>query len=189
MKKFTILFLIVLLSTYNITYSQQDPVVQKIIEIGKTDNQSMHHLDILTNRFGGRPIGSDAYENAAEWAAYKFKQWGMEVEMDEVGELPVGFNRGPWFGKLLGENAMDLHFATPSYTSGTKGVQRGHVLIEPKTQSQFDAMKGKLKGAWVLVTGHNNGFPIDWSSKGDSIRAEAIKEEYRNRKRELGHSS
>lgn len=176
MKKFTILLLTILLSAYTLAYAQQDPVVQKIIEIGKTDNRSMHHLDILSNRFGGRPIGSDAYENAAEWAAYKFKQWGMEVEMDEVGELPVGFNRGPWFGRLLGENAMDLHFATPSYTSGTKGVQRGHVLIEPKTQSQFDAMKGKLKGAWVLVTGHNNGFPIDWSAKGDSIRAEAIKE-------------
>mgnify|MGYP007129175069 CR=1 FL=1 len=29
----------------------------------------MHQLDVLTNRFGGRPIGSDAYDNAAEWMA------------------------------------------------------------------------------------------------------------------------
>ena len=57
----------------------------------------MDHLDILCNRFGGRPIGSDAYENAAEWAASKFEDWGMEVDMDLAGELPVGFNRGPWF--------------------------------------------------------------------------------------------
>lgn len=58
----------------------------------------------------------------------------MQVEMDEAGEFPVGFNRGPWFGKLLGEEGMNLHFATPTYTSGTKGVQRGHVYLEPKTQ-------------------------------------------------------
>ena len=93
-------FLIINLSG-KISFSQSDKVVKKNIEIGKTDNQTMDHLDILCNRFGGRLVGSDAYENAAEWAAYKFKEWGMEVEMDEGGELPVGFNRGPWFGRLL----------------------------------------------------------------------------------------
>ncbi len=30
-----------------------------------TDNRVMHQLDVLTNRFGGRAIGSDAYGNAA----------------------------------------------------------------------------------------------------------------------------
>ena len=156
--------------------AQTDPVVDKIIAIGTADNQTMAHLDVLCNRIGGRPIGSDAYDNAARWAAGKFREWGMEVIMDEVGELPVGFNRGPWFGRLLSENGMALHFATPSYTSGTRGVQRGHVLIEPRTQSEFDRMKGKLKGAWVLIGGENEGWPIDISEKADAIR-DSIKAE------------
>jgi len=156
--------------------AQEDPVVKKIIEIGQTDNQTMQHLDVLCNRFGGRVIGSDAYENAADWAAYKFKEWGMEVIMDEVGELPVGFNRGPWFGRMIGGPEMTLHFATPSYTSGTKGVQRGHVLIEPKTQTEFDRMKGQLNGAWVLVSGNSSGWPIDISKAGDAKRASLIEE-------------
>ena len=71
---------------------------------------------------------------------------------------------------------MDLHFATPSYTSGTKGVQRGQVVIEPKTQADFDRMKGVLKGAWVLISGTNTGWPIDYSEKSDSIRAKIIAE-------------
>jgi len=150
--------------------AQSDPVMQKIVEIGNSDNRTMEHLDILCNRFGGRLIGSDAYENAAFWAASKFKEWGIEVVMDEAGELPVGFNRGPWFGKLLAENGMTLHFATPSYTSGTKGVQRGHVLIEPKTEAEFKRMKGALKGAWVLIGGKNDGWPIDISVEADSLR-------------------
>ena len=150
--------------------SAQDKVVQKIIEIGTTDNHSMEHLDVLSNRFGGRLVGSDAYENAAEWALYKFKQWGMEAYLDEAGEVPVGFNRGPWFGKLLGENAMELHFATPSYTSGTKGVQRGHVLLEPRTEAEFERMKGELNGAWVLIGGTSTGWPIDWSPEADAKR-------------------
>ena len=163
-----ILVLAVLLSVESM--SQGDPVMQRIVDIGNSDNRTMEHLDILCNRFGGRLIGSDAYENAALWAAYKFDQWGMEVVMDEVGELPVGFNRGPWFGKLLAEDGMTLHFATPSYTSGTKGVQRGHVLIEPRTEAEFKRMKGALKGAWVLIGGENNGWPIDISLEADSLR-------------------
>ena len=156
--------------------AQRDKVVKSIIEIGQTDNQTMNHLDVLSNRFGGRLIGSDAYENASLWCASQFKKWGMEVEMDEVGSLPVGFNRGAWFGRMLSENGMVLHFATPSYTSGTKGVQRGHVVLEPKTQAEFDRMKGILKGAWVLISGTNDGWPIDYSLSADSARAKIIAE-------------
>jgi len=134
----------------------------------------MHHLDVLTNRFGGRITGSDAYTNAALWCASEFKKWGMEVIMDEAGTLPVGFDRGPWFGRLLSDNGMDLHFATPSYTSGTKGVERGPVLIEPKTREEFDHMKGALKGAWVLISGKNTGWPVDFSQHADSLRAKVL---------------
>lgn len=157
-------------------FAQKDKVVKSIIEISQTDNQTMEHLDVLSNRFGGRLIGSDAYENASFWCAAQLKKWGMEVEMDEVGSLPVGFNRGPWFGRMLSENGMDLHFATPSYTSGTKGVQRGHVVLEPQSQAEFDRMKGILKGAWVLIGGTNNGWPIDYSLSADSARAKIISE-------------
>lgn len=153
---------------------QQSKVTQRIIEIGKSDNRVMNHLDVLCNRFGGRLVGSDAYENAALWCASEFRKWGMEVIMDEAGTVPVGFNRGHWSGRLLSDNGMTLHFATPSYTAGTKGVQRGHVLLEPKTPDEFNRMKGALKGAWVLIGGKNNGWPVDRSAKADSARAGII---------------
>lgn len=106
------------------------------------------------------------------------KSWGLDVKLEDAGSIPVGFNRGPWFGRLIGENSMPLHFVTPSYTSGTKGVQRGHVLIEPRTDEEFAQMKGRLKGAWVLISGTSRGFPIDHSAAGDSLRSK-IKEENR----------
>jgi len=173
MKK-TLLSVTVLLLLVTGVAAQRSDVVDRIIELGRTDNRTMHHLDVISNRFGGRLVGSDAYENAALWCASEFRKWGMEVIMDEAGSVPVGFNRGPWFGRLLAENGMVLHFATPSYTSGTKGLQRGHVLIEPKNQAEFNSMKGALKGAWVLIGGKNDGWPIDWSTKADSARAEII---------------
>ena len=154
--------------------AQNDPTVERIIEISTTDNRTMEYLDVLSNRIGGRLIGSNAYDNAVEWCASMFEKWGLEVWVQEAGEVPVGFNRGPWFGRMLGGDGMNLHFATPSYTVGTKGVQRGHVLKEPLTQTEFDRIKGKLDGAWVLIGGKNNGYPIDWTETGDSIRNAVI---------------
>lgn len=170
MKAKLLILLLLSLLLGSIALAQTDPVVEKIIEIGKTDNQTMDHLDVLCNRIGGRPVGSSAYESATIWAAGKFMEWGMEVILDEIGVLPVGFNRGPWFGRMLSEEGMILHFATPSYTAGTRGVQRGHVLIEPRTQAEFDRMKGTLNGAWVLILGENNGYPVDISARADSLR-------------------
>lgn len=170
MKKI-LLTLVAILILASWTNAQHGKVTDRIIELGTTDNQAMRHLDVISNRFGGRLIGSDAYENAAEWCASEFRKWGMEVIMEEAGTVPVGFNRGPWFGRMLSENGMVLHFATPSYTSGTKGVQRGHVILEPKSKEEFERMKGVLKGAWVLIGGKNNGWPIDWSERADSARA------------------
>lgn len=161
---------------FNSSFAQNDAVVKRIIEIGQTDNRTMQHLDVLSNRIGGRLSGSDAYNNAVTWAAAEMRSWGMEVSVEEAGVVPVGFNRGPWFGRLLGDNAMTLHFATPSYTSGTKGAQKGHVVIEPKSQEEFDRMKGILKGAWVLIGGSNNGYPIDFSVTADKRRDSIIAE-------------
>ncbi|NNM05236.1 MAG: M20/M25/M40 family metallo-hydrolase [Gemmatimonadetes bacterium] len=164
---------------------QEDPVVQKIIELGTTDNQVMKWADYATNRFGGRITGSDAYLNAAEWALWQFEEWGLEAYFDEVGEVDVGFNRGPWFGKMVVPEEKALYFGTPSFTAGTQGVQRGPVVIleadpfsipgrRPSPEdveakrlaveeaiAEVQADPAKFDGAWVLIAGESSGFGRD----------------------------
>jgi len=162
-----------------------DPVVKRIIELGMNDNQVMSWNDYASNRFGGRETGTNAYTDATAWAVWQFKQWGLEAELDEVGEVPVGFNRGPWFGKMIKPAEKALFFGTPSFTAGTKGVQRGPVVIlkvdpfsipgrnatpenvEKKRAAvqeaiaEVNANKSAFKGAWVLIPGENTGFGRD----------------------------
>ena len=49
----SILLIIFLLSAFTVS-AQNDPVIDKIIDLGKTDNKVMEHIDILTNRIGDR---------------------------------------------------------------------------------------------------------------------------------------
>ncbi len=167
--------------------AQGDPVVAKIIQLGTTDNQVMTWNDYASNRFGGRETGTNAYSDATEWAVWQFKQFGIEAVLEEVGEVPVGFNRGPWFGKMLKPSDKALHFATPSFTAGTKGIQKGGVVIlkadpfsipgrgaaaTPENRekkkaavqagiAEIDANKAAFAGKWVLIAGDITGFARD----------------------------
>ena len=152
----------------------QDKVVKKIIETGTTDNRTMEHADFLINRIGGRIVGSAALTEAEAWVKEQFESWGLEVMVQEAGQINVGFNRGPWYGRMLSEDGMNLHFGTPSYTAGTKGKQTGHVVLEPKTKGEFQRMKGLLKGAWVMLDSQSNGMAIDGSAKANEGRAEVL---------------
>jgi cyclophilin family peptidyl-prolyl cis-trans isomerase len=132
--------------------AQDDPVLAKVIDIGKNDNQTTRWLDILSNRFGPRISGTDAYNNAAQWALQQFKSWGLQAELQEAGEVPVGFSRGESYGKIVGTPDKYLFFATPAFSAGTKGRVRAPVVVLPAETAGVDAMKAKLKGAWVLAS-------------------------------------
>ena len=173
-KALTLLLLAALAGAFAFNASAQDKVVRKIIETGQTDNRTMQHDDFLCNMIGGRLIGSAALTEAEAWVKEQFESWGLEVMVQEAGEIAVGFNRGPWSGRMLSEDGMVLHFGTPAYTAGTHGKQSGPVFLEPKTRRDFDRMKGVLKGAWVLLDAESNGMALDGSDKANEKRAETI---------------
>lgn len=169
MKKLFSILLASALSCSSI-FAQDLKAEKRIAELGATENQTWNYLSTITSRFGGRLIGSAAYDDAAQWMLNEFKKLGIEAHLEEAGTVPLGFNRGPWFGKAIGKENFDLHFVTPSYTSGTPGRVKGHVVIEPRNQREFDRIKGKVKGAWVLVGGTSSGWPIFLNEKEDAIR-------------------
>ena len=155
----------------------QDKVTRKVLELGRTDNRTMEYADYIARNIGGRLVGTHMLNHAEDWVAEQFRSWGLEVTVQEAVEIGVGFDRGPWSGRLLSEDGMPLHFGTPAYTAGTRGPQKGRVLLEPKNQREFDRVKGALKGAWVLLeTGPDSGLALDASARADSTRAAQLAE-------------
>lgn len=175
MKKTVFSLLVLLLMSFSA--GAQDQVTKTLLQLGRTDNRTMEHADYIARNIGGRLVGSHMLNHAEDWVAQQFRSWGLDVQVQEAVVIGVGFDRGPWSGRMLSEDGMMLHFGTPAYTAGTCGPQKGRVYLEPKTQRAFDRVKGALKGSWVLLeTGKTSGLAIDASPKADSLRAAAVAE-------------
>jgi carboxypeptidase Q len=118
---------------------------------GFEKSRVMAHLDHLVNRIGPRLTSSDNLTVACEWARDEFAAMGLSgARLEQWGEMEVGFNRGPWWGRITSPIEKELVFGTDAWSAGTKGPARGPVLLSPKTEEELAAMRGKIRGAWVL---------------------------------------
>ena len=129
---------------------QRDAVVDRVIEIGRKDPQVMDHLSYLSEHIGPRLTGSPALNHAGEWAVAKFASFGLEARLEQWGEFPVGFDRGPSSGGMVAPTRVDYVFGTNAWTAGTPGPVRGPAVLSPKTIEELDAMRDRLPGAWVV---------------------------------------
>jgi carboxypeptidase Q len=136
--------------------------VERILSAAHEESQVMDHLDVLVNRIGPRLTSSDNLTNACEWTRERFASFGIDnARLEAWGEFPVGFNRGPWFGRVIQPEPRTLDFATMAWTAGTKGVVRGKAVLAPKDKKELIAAKesGSLAGAWVVVPRRSAGGP------------------------------
>jgi len=152
MRTIRCLLSIVYLVVWTLSFGQADPVVlAKIVDEGKNRNQVMAHLKYLTKKIGARLSTSENLDKAYEWTMKKFKEFGCKnVHLEEWGEWPVGFQRGKCSGMMLSPERVVFEFTTPSWTEGTRGKKKGLAVYAPATMDEFNAMKDKLKGAWVI---------------------------------------
>jgi hypothetical protein len=118
---------------------------------GLDKSQVMAHLDHLTNRIGPRLTSSDNLTAACEWARDTFKAFGIDnARLEQWGTFPVGFNRGPWWGRVVAPEPFELECNTDAWTAGTRKPSRGPLLLAPRDEEALTALAGQLAGAWVL---------------------------------------
>ncbi len=132
-----------------------DRDVARIIAAGKNGNRVMDHLNYLSRRIGARLTGSPNALKACEWTASKFREFGCEnVRLEEWGEMPVGFGRGPkQSAKIVAPVEKQMVFTTPAWSPGTNGPMRGQAVLEPRTLAEYEQAKGKLEGSWLVMRG------------------------------------
>ena len=141
--------------SYADTTPSAKELAAKILALAERDNQVMAHLDHLSNVIGPRLTGSDGINEAYAWTQAQFESWGLEARLEKWGEYPIGFNRGPWSGKVISKTSGEkpLVFGTQSWTAGTDGPVRGPALLEPGSEAEIAKLGDTLEGAWIISQG------------------------------------
>ncbi len=139
--------------------AQGDPaVIERIINEGKNNSQVWNYLEKLATEMGPRLTGSTRLHAANEWTRDEFARLGLtDAHLHQWGEIPVRFDRGPSFARIVEPIQMDLEFTTPAWSAGTDGSVRGAVIKEPTTLEEIEALGDKLQGAWILTQGRQRG--------------------------------
>ncbi|MGI9013495.1 MAG: M20/M25/M40 family metallo-hydrolase [Phycisphaerales bacterium] len=139
--------------------AQGDPeIVAKIIEEGKTNNHVWDHLLYLSEEIGTRLTGSSNLEEANKWTMAQFESFGLEnCHLHEWGTIPVRFDRGESFARIIEPIGVPLEFSSPSWSPGTDGAVRGKVVKEPTSIEELEAIEEDLEGAWVLAKSRGRG--------------------------------
>lgn len=64
-------------------------------------------------------------------------------------EAPVDLRRWiPW--------QKSMQFSTPNWSPGTAGPVRGPAILEPQSVAEFEAVRPRLKGAWIVMRDPTN---------------------------------
>jgi carboxypeptidase Q len=156
-----------------------DAVVREVVGMGLTQSRVMDHVRALTEEIGPRLTGSHNLMRAETWCRDRFAEWGLAATLERWGEFPVGFDRGPATGRVLGDEPMELVFTTPAWTPGVLGPVRGPVVMLPQSPRDVAKAGASLKGAWVLAParsrGHGRGEPDKSEVKlNDALRKAGI---------------
>ncbi|TAJ21336.1 MAG: M20/M25/M40 family metallo-hydrolase [Planctomycetota bacterium] len=145
-------------------HAQRDATVERVLELGKSDNRVEEHLEYLTRTIGPRLTSSSNLTRACEWARAKFASFGLRAHMEPWGEWPVGFDRHFMRGAMVAPTRTDFVFTTPSWTPGTSGPTRGRAVLEPLTAAEADALAAE-PAVWLVRRARNEG------PKGDEKKA------------------
>lgn len=132
--------------------------VESLIEEGRHRSQAKTILEELCGKIGGRTTGTPQLRKAEEWAAAKFKEFGVPVvRLEKWGETPITFERGPrQIARMVKPFRRDFVFSTNNFTAGTKGMTRGRAMVLPENMDAFNANKAKYAGAWILMPAKAN---------------------------------
>jgi carboxypeptidase Q len=148
-------FAIIALAMGGNIFAQGDAgTISKILEEGKTRNKARIHLETICEQIGPRLTSSIALEVGQQWAMEQFKSFGcLNVRLEKWGEFPVGFDRekSGHVGRMTAPFNREFQFTTPSWTPGTKGLQKGGVVMEPTTVEEVTRNSAKYNGAWMIL--------------------------------------
>jgi hypothetical protein len=123
---------------------------ETIRDAALNQNIALDYLTQLTTRFGARPAGSKAEQDASAWAADYMRAQGFQNVRIEQFPL-VDWERGEESGSIVGARPQRLVLAALGHSPGTNGVIEADVVRFDSLEALNAAPAGSLTGKIAYV--------------------------------------
>lgn len=140
----------------SLTFAQSKPDLTQTLgrisaRVLKGDSTEL--LRQLTDDIGARLVGSPAYEQAAQWAAAKFREAGLTNVRFEDFTLPNGWQRGPARARIVSPAARPVRIGSVGWGPSTPpgGIRGDVVLVTNLSPATLRSQSAQLKNRMVLV--------------------------------------
>lgn len=145
---------------------------RKIVNSILLERTATDSLAELTDTIGGRLAGSPAYNCAAEWAAAKFRSYGIHDVRLEPFTIPNGWQRGWAHGRIVAPIDRHLTIESVGWAPSTRsGGARGElIVVNDVSPAAIRARAGELRDRIVLLD-HRRAFQQDEREALVQIRA------------------
>ncbi len=154
MKKTTLLISSLLLSGTMLLAQNSDPIVDAIVKDGTENSQLENLAHELMDVVGPRLVGSPQMKSAGDWAVAKYKDWGINAQIENYGEWR-GWERGITHIDMVEPRVQSLQGTQLAWSPGTnkKGI-KGEVVTLPtvSTEAEFKTWLKSVKDKVVLTS-------------------------------------
>lgn len=149
--------------------------IRIIKEEGLRRSEVMETLSWLTDVYGPRLTGSPELREAAEWAAGRMREWGLEnVALEPWGSFGRGWTNERFSAHMVSPRYAPLIGYPKAWTPGIDGPVRAEaVLAVVDSEDDLEALRGTLRGKFVLSAAAPDLPPI-WDAPAHRLTDEEL---------------
>ena len=128
-------------------------VTQAILEEIDKRSELMANIEYLCDMIGPRLTGSPNLTKANQWTRDKFQQYGLSKPHLESWTIERAWTRGDAKGRVVVPVEQRILLESAGWSPSTHGPEHGPVVhVKAQSTDELSSYKGKLKGAWVLLS-------------------------------------
>lgn len=135
------------------TWTTEDPVLQRIWQIGMEESRISEMAQVLTDSIGPRLTGTEALEGAGEWAVGLARSWGADARLEPYGTW-LRWDRGISHIDLVEPRERTLEGRLLAWSPGTDGPLEAEVASVPifSSAAEFEAWLPSIRGKFVAIS-------------------------------------
>lgn len=132
----------------------EDSALALIKELTMDNSEVMEIARMLTDVHGPRLTGSPGLDEATMWAVSQLEEWGLDnVHLDPWGPFGRGWELNRFSMHVTSPTTFPVLAFPKAWSSGTDGkVTQEVILVDVKTEEDFEKYRGRLKGKFVMVS-------------------------------------